>query len=45
MGGSKEPALDGQDTAAAEYIGGVITEEVLIERLTKRAELYLAEKL
>lgn len=28
-----------------EYIGGVITEEVLIERLTKRAELYLAEKL
>lgn len=28
-----------------EYIAGVITEEVLIERLTKRVELYLAENL
>ena len=26
-----------------EYIAGVITEEALIERLTKRVELYLAE--
>lgn len=27
-----------------EYVAGVITEDVLIERLTKRVELYLAEQ-
>lgn len=47
MGGSKESReLNNiMMEEREEYIAGVITEEVLIERLTKRVELYLAENL